>query len=292
MDQLPFNILFLGAGYGTLILIQGTRLQRDLATADQKYASLKGIAKALLPLARIPLISHWINSMTLQLNITPLVLFKSIFIICNAINHAQFKSWAHDNDFPMDHIKSDSSESNESRLGAVMDLQLAIQVFSLEYKPLLVIAGDTLFLKDFSLVKFLGMATICPGSLVTHYLTSDDDCVKTGILETQNLDGCHDSTPSYLKVINFLEKPHPAETKSRNACPCFYYLRPQTFPLIQVFADEKKKEGGALCDIDATGKWIQWLIHHSPIYTTLISGRLDIGGLQSLIEAEEYISKC
>jgi hypothetical protein len=44
-----------------------------------------------------------------------------------------------------------------------------------------------------------------------------------------------------------------------------------------------------LAEIDATGKFIAWLITKSPVYSVGISGRMDIGGLKSLIEAEAYI---
>jgi glucose-1-phosphate thymidylyltransferase len=90
--------------------------------------------------------------------------------------------------------------------------------------------------------------------------------------------------------VDFLEKPDPKDTPARSACPCFYYLQPAAFPLLQAFLEEKQKEGAVLTDIDATGKWIGWLIHQIPVYSTDISGRLDIGGLKSLIEAEQYLS--
>jgi glucose-1-phosphate thymidylyltransferase len=119
--------------------------------------------------------------------------------------------------------------SNEHRLGAVKDLQLAIKLFDFK-KSILVVAGDTLFLNDFSIVEFIRNCEECPGSLVTHYTTLDSETSKTGILIARN----EAPYEKFLRVYDFMEKPNPTETESRLACPCFYFLKPETFPLIQV----------------------------------------------------------
>ena len=51
-------------------------------------------------------------------------------------------------------IYNDFSTSNESRVGAVRDLELAVRVEETE-QPVLVIAGDTIFSHQFSLSSFI-----------------------------------------------------------------------------------------------------------------------------------------
>lgn len=46
--------LILAGGYGT-------RLARDLETHGTEYPHLVGLPKPLLPVAGLPLISHWVN---------------------------------------------------------------------------------------------------------------------------------------------------------------------------------------------------------------------------------------
>lgn len=48
--------LILAAGYGT-------RLTRDLELCAVEYSHLKGLPKPLLPVAGLPLISHWVNQL-------------------------------------------------------------------------------------------------------------------------------------------------------------------------------------------------------------------------------------
>jgi glucose-1-phosphate thymidylyltransferase len=43
-------------------------------------------------------------------------------------------------------------------------------------------------------------------------------------------------------------------------------------------------------EIDAAGKWIAYLVKNRDVYSLEIAGRLDIGGLESYLEAEDYFS--
>ena len=53
-------------------------------------------------------------------------------------------------------ILNDGSISNETRLGAVADIQFALNsVDKKDDNAVLVIAGDTLFLQDFKLEEFI-----------------------------------------------------------------------------------------------------------------------------------------
>ena len=76
----------------------------------------------------------------------------------------------------------------------------------------MVIAGDTLFLPDFSMADFIAQFRALPAgaSLVCVYrVASDAELASTGILELEN------GNKEVKKVTRFLEKPSPAETASR-----------------------------------------------------------------------------
>ncbi|KAJ3191203.1 hypothetical protein HK101_007986 [Irineochytrium annulatum] len=219
-----------------------------------------GIAKALLPLKGKPLLDYWLAD--LDRAGEPC----ETFIVCNDITYSQFVSWAAGTNFPVANILNDGSRTNEARLGAVADLALAIDKFRIgsRHEALLVIAGDTLFFNDFDIKTFLRDARArAPACLVTAYSVPDEDTRKTGIVE---LDSDH-------RVIDFKEKPA------------------KSLKLVEDFLAESRGKSADLQEVDATGKYLVWMISRCPTYATLISGRLDIGGLNSFIAAEAYMGK-
>ncbi|TPX74416.1 hypothetical protein CcCBS67573_g04323 [Chytriomyces confervae] len=294
MDKIA--VLFLAAGYGS-------RLQRDINNdASGRFSHLKGVAKALLPLDGVPLISHWQRLLT-----SSSAADVDSFVICNEANYPQFKEWASSNSFPVENIFNDGSTANETRLGAVTDLALAIQKFDLArldvssgravYKAVLVIAGDTLFLKDFSLDAFLKLALSAkpigkePCFVTSYPVENEMDTLKTGIIETTDQDLFKFDTITVPRVTGLVEKPHPTETTSRLACPCFYFLSHPSLGLVKAFVDASLERGEGLESRDASGRFISALVKQHPVYAVPVSGRLDIGGLSSFISAEEYLQQ-
>ncbi|KAL2915554.1 hypothetical protein HK105_204956 [Polyrhizophydium stewartii] len=294
-----FNVLFLAAGYGT-------RLERDIrADATGAHAHLLGVPKALLPVCGEPLLDHWLRLLETTAGASGAAAgpaatgrdLSHVYVVCNAHFHPQFAAWAADRGLPASHVLNDGTASNATRVGAVGDLALAIAHFGLAEAgrpPLLVVAGDTLMLADFDLARFVAAGEAAPGSLVARYTVSADaDTLKTGILEIEPDAAAAGSggggDGGVARVTGFLEKPAPEDTPSRLACPCFYYLKPDALRLVDTFLHEKRLENAPLEQIDASGKFVQWLIHRHPTYSFAISGRLDIGGLATLIEAEEYM---
>ncbi|KAJ3270541.1 hypothetical protein HDV01_007744 [Terramyces sp. JEL0728] len=254
------NVLFLCAGFGT-------RLERDLKESNLK--NLVGVPKALLPLNQKPLLEYWLE----------IIGGHKPYIICNQTHKAQFDEWAKKAGFDQKSIFSNGVVTNETRSGSVKDLHLAIQHFGLQNDDLIVVAGDTL-LKKFDFAQFVLDSTLTKSSVVVYSAVTDQECFKSGVLETTSEDGIE-------RVTGFLEKPGPQNTASRKGCPCFYFLHPSSMGLLKVFLDEKK--GHPLSDIDASGRWIEWLIHKTPVYALSIAGRLDIGGLATYMDAENYL---
>ncbi|KAH6570713.1 hypothetical protein BASA62_004192 [Batrachochytrium salamandrivorans] len=302
-----YNVLFLAAGYGT-------RIAREIrADTSGSYSHLLHLPKALLPVGGLPLLDHWLR------------LLKDY----NEANQLKKQLDQAEQTKPQEQFSNIFVVTNDMFLPQFLDLNLAIDHFHLQSRPLLVLAGDTLPLTDFSLVDFIAQAlSLLPSSLVTSYTVAhDNDTLKTGILEVETASHCSHSSPGVvlerpsessiarstaitaslsthgastdppLRVCSFLEKPHPSATLSRLACPCLYFLSPQALNLLPVFLAESKvrfeagkyDKGSLLDHIDASGKFIAWLIHRHPTYAYRISGRLDIGGLSSYIQADAYV---
>ena len=88
-----------------------------------------------------------------------------------------FEDWAKDKQKIT--VLDDGTSSNETRLGAVRDIQYAIDMLGLD-EDLLVIAGDNVL--DFSLVRFIEYArekgTSC---IMRYYEPSEEKLHKTGV---------------------------------------------------------------------------------------------------------------
>lgn len=163
-------------------------------------------------------------------------------------------------------VLDDGTTSNETRLGAVRDIQFAIDRLGLD-DDLLVIAGDNLL--DFSLVRFIDYArtkgTTC---IMRYYEPSVEKLRKTGVATVDDRD----------LVLSMVEK--PAEPKSHWCCPPFYFYRRSDVPLVKVGID-----GG--CGVDAPGSFIAWLSGQTRVHAWEMPGRrYDIGNLASYEEVK------
>ena len=163
-------------------------------------------------------------------------------------------------------VLDDGTSTNETRLGAVRDIQFAIDTLGLD-EDLLVIAGDNLL--DFSLVRFLEYArekgTTC---IMRYYEPSEERLHKTGVA-TVDENGL---------ILEMEEK--PAHPKSHWCCPPFYYYRRSDVPLVKVGIDSG-------CGVDAPGSFIAWLSAQTPVHAWEMPGkRYDIGNLASYEEVQ------
>lgn len=267
-QKLSINVLFLCAGYGT-------RLQRDIQNdSSGKYSSLLNLPKALLPVGGVPLLTRWMDILREASCDGYKINQDGVFVVTNAVHLSQFQNWAVQNNFPSDHVINDGTTCNEQRFGAVKDKDFVLSNHEiLKDHPLLVIGGDTIFAAEFSLSDFL--SSLIPGiSKVLSYPT--ESTTRTGILETDDRG----------IVTGFLEKPNPNETSSRQACPCFYLLSPESFHLLHEYVSNSS----TLNEVDTTGSFIRWLYPRHRIETYSVSGRFDVGALDSYIETDSYFS--
>ena len=163
-------------------------------------------------------------------------------------------------------VVDDGTESNETRLGAVKDIQFAIDACGID-DDMLVIAGDNLL--NFSLTSFIKYAMEKKTSCVMRYFE--------GALEKLRRSGV--ATVDENDKILFLEE-KPAEPKSNWCCPPFYYYTRKDARLV-------KKGIEAGCGVDAPGSYIAWLCKQTTVHAMEMPGtRYDIGNLESYEKAQ------
>ena len=158
-------------------------------------------------------------------------------------------------------VVDDGTESNETRLGAVKDIQFAIEKLKLD-DDMLVIAGDNLL--DFSLTRFIAYAKAKGASCVMRFYQPDrQKLLKTGVVTVDESD----------RITKMTEKSPNPETNW--CCPPFYYYTREDARLVE-------KGIAAGCGTDAPGSYIAWLCQQVAVYAMEMPGsRYDIGNLES-----------
>lgn len=193
-------------------------------------------------------------------------------VISNHKYAVHFEKWAKTKTQKIT-IVDDGTDSNETRLGAVCDIQYAIETLSLD-DDMLVIAGDNVL--DFSLTKFIEYAKAKGASCIMRYYEGEEKkLVKCGVVQIDEND----------RIVGMEEK--PSEPKSNWCCPPFYYYTATDARLV--------KQGIAQgCGTDAPGSYIAWLSSVTDVYAMEMPGkRYDIGNLESYeMVKKEYKGIC
>ena len=181
-------------------------------------------------------------------------------VISNGKFAHHFEEWAKTKSQKVT-VVNDGTFTNETRLGAVCDIQFAIDKLSLD-DDMLVIAGDNVL--DFSLTKFIEYAQKKGSSSVMRYYEAETKrLLKSGVVTVDEDD----------RVLDMTEKsPTPA---TNWCCPPFYFYSKADARLVK----DGIKEG---CGTDAPGSYIAWLCKRSCVYAMEMPGkRYDIGNLES-----------
>ena len=170
-------------------------------------------------------------------------------------------------------VVDDGTESNETRLGAVRDIQFAIDALQLD-DDLLVMAGDNLL--NFSLTKFIryGMKKQAPCTL-RYYEASLQKLQKSGVVTVDDQD----------IILRMTEKSPTPETNWVSIA--FYYFPREAVGLVA----QALQDG---CGTDAPGSFLLWLSQKVCSYAMEMPGsRYDIGDLKSYEQAQtEYHGYC
>ncbi len=163
-------------------------------------------------------------------------------------------------------IIDDGTSTNETRLGAVCDLLLAIDKLNLD-DDLLVVAADNIL--EFSFQGFVDFAlakgTSC---IMCHEQLSIEKLQRTGVIEIDD----------QMRVLNMEEKPQVP--KSHWAVPPFYIYLRKDLDLVR-----HSVENG--CGKDAPGNLAHYMAEHTTLHAwPMPSERFDIGSLDTYEEAK------
>lgn len=181
-------------------------------------------------------------------------------VISNHKFAPHFQAWADSHPLPIT-VVDDGTSTNETRLGAVCDIQFAIDQLKLD-DDLLIIAGDNVL--DFSLTHFIRYAKEHGTSCTMRYYEPDENrLLKSGVSEIDDSD----------LLVSMEEK--PAQPKSHWCTPPFYFYRAADAARIRdAIADG--------CGTDAPGSLVAWMCKHSVLHSMEMPGsRYDIGNLES-----------
>ena len=187
-------------------------------------------------------------------------LIDEFVVISNHKFAHHFNDWAAANSHKIT-VLDDGTSTNETRLGAVKDIQFAIDSLHLA-DDCMVMAGDNVL--DFSLQGFVHFArsknTSCVMCHEEHDLARQQ---RTAIITVDEND----------RITSYEEK--PKEPKGHLAVPPFYFYK----------SDDLKRIPEALaagCGYDAPGSFAAWLSYKTPMHAYLMPGkRHDIGDMKS-----------
>ncbi len=226
--------------------------------ATRLYPLTENFPKPLLKVGKKAILDWLVD------DISPII--EEFVVISNHKFAAQFEEWAKTKSQKITVI-DDGTESNETRLGAVKDIQFAVNKLNIK-DDCVVMAGDNVL--DFSLQDFVKFAlekeTSC---IMCHHEESIPALQKTGVI-TMTEDN---------EITSYAEK--PKEPRSNWAVPPFYVYRNKDIQRIQEALDDG-------CGFDAPGSFAAWLSRKTPMHAFVMPGkRYDIGDIKSY----EYVKE-
>ncbi|RJP27952.1 MAG: nucleotidyltransferase family protein [Candidatus Omnitrophota bacterium] len=235
--------------------------------ATRLYPLTKDFPKPLLKVGDKPIIDYIVEKLE---GIPGL---DEIFIITNSKFISIFRKWAKSRSFKKKvTLVDDLTKSNETKLGAIGDMDFAINKTKIK-DDLLVVGGDNLFEDDFhDFLRFVSLRKAKPVigiyDLKNRKKASNYGVVKLG---------------SSGRILNFNEKPKKPD--STLVAMCVYYFPKIKLKLIKRYYSDKTTKR------DATGFYIDWLRRHDEVYGFIFSGRwFDIGHYKFYNEANRVFS--
>lgn len=234
--------------------------------ATRMYPFTRDCPKPLLPVAGVPMLDY------ILAKVFAVPQIEAITLVSNHKFHEHFANYLAWRRPPRPiSLLDDGTTTNEGRLGAIRDIQLAIDHDRIG-DDVLVLATDNLF--AFPLPDFVDFARGSKVDAVVLRHEPDPEARKrTGIAEVD----------ADQRIIDFEEK--PSSPKSAWAVPPFYCYRRETLPEIQRYLDQ----GG---NPDAPGHFVAWLHKEHPVYGFPITGEvLDIGNPESYAEANRTLNR-
>jgi len=217
--------------------------------------------KALLPVGGRPMLDRLLEQLD---GVEGL---DEVYVATNSKFAGAFRDWAAARRGLPVRVVDDGTVDEESRLGAIGDLDLTIREAGLA-DDLIVLAGDNLFSE--SIAPFPEFALAKGGAALGVYDVGDLDAIrKYAVIE---LDGDD-------RVTRLEEKPD--EPRSTLAGIALYF-----YPRAALgFVGQYLAEGN---NPDQPGRLVQWLYPRTPVYGWRVPGRwYDVGSKETLTEADQ-----
>jgi glucose-1-phosphate thymidylyltransferase len=194
----------------------------------------------------------------------------AIYVVTNGKFFDKFKDWAKGSKYAAKiTVVNDNTYTNETRLGAIKDMSLAIDQQKID-DDLLIVAGDNLF--DFDLGGFLKFGREhTDGVLVALYdIKSVEAAKKYGVV----------SIDANGKVTDFEEKPE--KPKSTLISTGIYYLPRGKVSSIKAYITNQAKRS------DQPGYYVSWMSKNDRVYGLAFrEDWYDIGDIDSYRKADE-----
>ena len=217
--------------------------------------------KALLPVGGKPMLDR----LTEQLEHVEGL--DEVYVVTNSKFADAFRKWAAGRSGLPLRILDDATVDDESRLGAIGDLDLTIREAELD-DDLLVLAGDNLFSE--SIAPFPVFALEKGGPALGVYDVGDLDTIRRySVIE---LDGDD-------RVTRLEEKPE--RPRSTLAGIALYFYPRSALPFVREYLEDGNNP-------DQPGRLVQWLYPRAPVYGWRVPGRwFDVGSKETLAEADQ-----
>lgn len=234
--------------------------------ATRLYPLTENFPKPLLSVNGKPILNWLLDDIDCQPEVTGYV------VISNHKFITHFEKWVAEQNYkhPITLI-DDGSTDNDHRLGAVKDIQFAVEKAGIK-EDMLIIAGDNIL--DFSFGEFIRFVSAKGTSCVMcHEENELEKQQKTAII-----------TRDWNDLITSYEE-KPKRPKGNLAVPPFYYYCAEDAARIP----EAIANG---CNTDAPGSFAAWLSCQVPVHAWKMSGkRYDIGDMQSYEYVQELFGR-
>ena len=241
------NAVILAAGYATRL-----------------YPLTLDRPKALLPVAGRPMVEH------LLLRLEGVEGLDAIHLVTNSKFAGAFREWSAGWDGQEVQIVDDGTSDEETKLGAIGDLELTIRAAAID-DDLIVLAGDNLFSE--SLAPFGAFARAKAAPVIGVYDVGDLEAIRRYNSITLDEDD---------RLTYFEEKPeHPRTTLTGIAL--YFYPRKSLGVVREYLAAGNNP--------DQPGRLVEWLYPRAPVYAWRVPGDwYDIGSAETLAEADAAFS--
>lgn len=221
--------------------------------ATRLYPLTENFPKPLLDVGGKPILDWLIDDISDMID--------EFVVISNHKFYEIFEDWSRKKTEKRITVLDDGTVTNETRLGAVKDIELTINKLGIA-EDCIIMAGDNLL--DFSLKGFVMFAKEKDSSCVMCHREDRLPALQKTAVITANEDNL---------ITSYEEK--PVEPKGNLAVPPFYFYKSEDLSRIK-----EALEAG--CGYDAPGSFAAWLSSKKDMYAYIMPGkRYDIGDIES-----------